>query len=225
MRVYWLEDCQSLLWEDCEPYLCYVSLQRRRKLVQMQSLRAKKLGLLGQLLLRERLCSLTGEENRRLKFSSGKSGKPYAKGYPQVFFNLSHSQNAVACVFSHAPVGLDIQAVGPLRASVVKHVFAPEEQRMLHAALAKERMFAGIWTRKEAYGKYLGCGATFPLLQTNTLHMQGVRLRTYANGQYALSVCAHKLPGALCVVRLGAKEFLQHAAKTLSPIPETDKGV
>ncbi len=218
MTVYWLEGCQSISMRDYRAWLSLVGPAQQEKILQMQSARAQKLGIMGQLLLRERLCSLTGEENRRLAFGYSQNGKPYLQGYPHVFFNLSHSKDSVACVLSRQPIGLDIQAIGPYRPRVVKRFFTKEEQELLFSTHQKDALFAGLWTRKEAYGKYLGCGITFSLLQQNTLYRSDAAVQTYLSGQYALSVCAKNLLAPLRVVKMGAKSWLEYAQKALGPV-------
>lgn len=89
---------------------------------------------------------------------------------------------------------------------------------MLFLSPQKDALFAGIWTRKEAYGKYLGCGITFSLLQQDTLHPSDAAVQTYLGGQYALSVCAKNLLAPLRVVKMGAESWMEYAQNALEPV-------
>ncbi len=37
------------------------------------------------------------------------TGKPYLRLHPELFFNISHSGEWIACVLGNVPVGIDIQ--------------------------------------------------------------------------------------------------------------------
>ncbi len=99
-------------------------------------------------------------------------GKPYFEGHDNVAFNLSHSGNMVACALSILPVGqiapavgVDLQLVSPdtVRAERVSERYFTEGERIQLSRVAADgpsycRLFAQIWTKKEALLKCLGVG-------------------------------------------------------------------
>ena len=98
-------------------------------------------------------------------------GKPYFAEKEGVSFNLSHSDNMVACVLSisedaapAAAVGVDIQRIpdDPQKAArVAERYFTANERASLPSAEEKEAFctaFARLWTQKEAYVKCIGEG-------------------------------------------------------------------
>ncbi len=99
-------------------------------------------------------------------------GKPFFLDEPRVEFNLSHSDNLVACVLSLAdegeeealPVGVDIQRI-PSRVDqaerIAERYFSDKERASLPSTNDKEAFcqeFACLWTKKEAYLKCVGVG-------------------------------------------------------------------
>lgn len=114
-------------------------------------------------------------------------GKPFLPGLPDIHFNLSHSGDYIACAFSDQEVGLDLQEHSRPHTSIVriaKRFFSAKEYEAIlalraaalpadnssvgsgHPANADDSdnsacrlpLFYNLWTIKEAYLKYLGCG-------------------------------------------------------------------
>lgn len=90
---------------------------------------------------------------------AGPHGKPALTGGPH--FNLSHSGGlAVVAVCRAAPVGVDVEAVRPLRRlrGLAERVMSAEELSAFERARDPERFFFELWTRKEAVVKAIGEG-------------------------------------------------------------------
>lgn len=88
----------------------------------------------------------------------GPYGKPYLKNYPDVFFNISHSGQWVACAVSDKAIGIDVQEVTTFSHDVAAKVCNNVELSMIESANDPAAEFTRIWTRKEAYLKMLGYG-------------------------------------------------------------------
>lgn len=88
-------------------------------------------------------------------FAYMENGKPYLESCPEVYFNLSHSMNIIACVISNAEVGVDIECVREIRDLTVQKVFSDRERKM--AGGSKEE-YVKLWTMKESFAKLLGTG-------------------------------------------------------------------
>lgn len=93
-------------------------------------------------------------------------GGPHGRPAPEdpgiaLHFSLSHSGRLALLAFAAAPVGVDVQAVGPAEAAEdTKGVLHPLEEAELAACPESRRphAFARAWVRKEAYLKGLGTG-------------------------------------------------------------------
>ena len=101
-------------------------------------------------------------------FCLGRDGKPsFSEKITEktgIFFNLSHSGNYLAGAFSDREIGLDIQTTSPPHGDVLciaRRFFTPDEYKLLAAVKDPENqleLFFRLWSIKEAYLKYCGCG-------------------------------------------------------------------
>lgn len=89
----------------------------------------------------------------------GVHGKPSFARHPEIFFSLSHCRSGAMCVVSRGNVGCDIESANrKVSEAVMSRCFNSRETRAVHASSNPSLEFARIWTRKEAVGKFLGCG-------------------------------------------------------------------
>lgn len=102
-----------------------------------------------------------------VRYTYGAKGKPYLQTeekLPNVFFNLSHSEDYVICAVSGREVGADIQKMRTERTKRLADRFFSEKEGQLlqHSGGSEQRLelFYRLWTRKEAYGKLTGEGIT-----------------------------------------------------------------
>lgn len=96
-----------------------------------------------------------------LTYRYGEKGKPYFQEIP-LFFSLSHSGEYVLCAVSPQEIGADIQKLQPADVlKLGKRFYAESEYLALEcceSAKERQRLFFGLWSRKEAYGKLTGEG-------------------------------------------------------------------
>lgn len=91
------------------------------------------------------------------EISYNSQGKPYFLTHREIFFNISHSSNYVACIIGDRPVGIDIEGDHKGRQNLAKRFFDASEAEWIEECDSDERFFR-IWTLKEAYGKATGQG-------------------------------------------------------------------
>lgn len=101
-------------------------------------------------------------EEIEAELEKGEHGKPYFRHFPQIHFNISHSQGIAACAISDYEVGIDVEKIAPLRASVARRILAEKELEFLQTfdKAGQEEMFCRFWTLKESYLKLDGSGLT-----------------------------------------------------------------
>lgn len=117
------------------------------------------------------------------------SGKPMI---PRISFNLSHSGALAVCAFSDAPVGIDIERIGPARLPLAKRFFHPHEVDILFKTPKEEQdlLFFRIWTMKEAYLKRSGLGISGGLRGFDVFSIDPPLFHTAVlDGEYCLAVC------------------------------------
>ncbi len=118
-------------------------------------------------------------------------GKPFLPEYPHIHFNISHCEKAVACGFSHSPLGVDVQHLVPYKESLAGYFMTAEERAEILSG-DKEQGFTRLWTLKESYGKCLGLGIGYPMSGTTLIHErspQGHIMKSHCKDGFWLSVC------------------------------------
>ena len=139
----------------------FADKDKQERINRMKMKSDKDLTLTGDILAKTAIKKVFGIPMADIKFRYGESGKPYAAGYPNIHFNISHSGSAVVCAVYDRPVGIDIQIMknGDFD-SLAKRVFTEKEQGLFFSAPQDvcQEQFYRIWTAKESYLKYLGTG-------------------------------------------------------------------
>ncbi|MBQ9742632.1 MAG: 4'-phosphopantetheinyl transferase superfamily protein [Ruminococcus sp.] len=120
-------------------------------------------------------------------------GKPRAL-HSSVQFSISHSGNYVACVTDSSPVGIDIQTIGNVSPSTIRHTCTEQELLFVWGNNRNEitspdiiLRFLQVWTAKEAYLKYTGQGITAGLRSIAVADESGI-LRTLPTGQKLITI-------------------------------------
>lgn len=113
------------------------------------------------------------------RFDYTPEGKPLLADHPHIHFSLSHCREAVGCLLSDRPCGLDIERIRPVKDSLVRHTMNADECRKIFASERPDAAFIRLWTRKEAVLKLRGTGIANHLrdaIDPEQLH--GVSLHT-----------------------------------------------
>ena len=83
-------------------------------------------------------------------FEYGEHGKPLIVGYPDIHFNLSHCREAVICVVSDHPVGVDIESIHRYSESLARYVMSDTEMEEILHAENPALVFAAV--KRSGYG-------------------------------------------------------------------------
>lgn len=91
------------------------------------------------------------------KLGYKKSKKPFLNKYKNLFFNISHSKNAIVCGISKHNIGVDIELIRNLDIKTIKKACTNSEFLKYSKYTAnKAELFFKIWTRKESFCKKNG---------------------------------------------------------------------
>ena len=146
------------IWEfDLETALKDISEQRREQTLRFKHEQSQRLCVLAYLLLKKGLCEEYGITGNPI-FEYNEHGKPSIVGHPEIFFNLSHCKEAVVCVISDKPVGVDVESIREYRESLVRYTMNEDEIREIESAEHPDVAFIRLWTMKEATLKLFGTG-------------------------------------------------------------------
>lgn len=105
---------------------------------------------------------------RELRFRTNAYGRPFLVAYPDLSFNISHTEGLIAlAVAQRGAIGMDVERLQTRRATsaLADFSFAASERIALNAIGAEEfdEAFFTYWTLKESYIKALGTGLSTPL--------------------------------------------------------------
>lgn len=128
-----------------------------------------------------------------ISFSYTFYGKPFCQNYRNFHFNMSHSGNYVAYIFSfNHEVGIDIEFIKedfPLE-SLILQVMSHSERKVFHKLTDSQKIdfFYDTWTLKESFLKAVSVGLSYPLPNLTTLLDQntGPRLQFSLGSQPSL---------------------------------------
>ena len=141
--------------------------------------------------LTERLICDAAEEYgiREPRVLRDERGKPYLDG-ESVFLSVSHSGRYFVCVLDSVPVGIDIQQERKLKKEIAHRYFTDRENRWIREH--GESGFFKLWTRKEAYCKYLGTGLAEIIKGTDVLNRQDVEFMEFQLEKGMYCACCRK---------------------------------
>lgn len=138
--------------------MCLISTEKKRKLENIKNLTNRKLSLYGELFVRHYVVSRKNIKNCNIRFEKNEHGKLYLADSQDLYFNISHSQNAVVVAFSRHENGVDIEKIRNIDLNIAKYCFSIEENEYIRNSINQLSSFWEIWTKKEAYLKYVGVG-------------------------------------------------------------------
>lgn len=112
--------------------------------------------------LRSLLAIYTGQPPASLQFTISATKKPGLVGWPDLYYNVSHSGEWALVALSQTPIGVDVEKINtdfPFQ-DIIRHNFSRAEQRCVETAPDPVSCFYQCWTRKEALLKATGRGLT-----------------------------------------------------------------
>lgn len=190
MYIYCLP-IHNLTFTDSDTCLLkFVSSQRQDKILRYHFDIDQKLSLYSAILVRKVLSDMSGIPANKLLFYCQLNHKPELINLPQYKFSFSHTRNFILCCLSlKKEVGADVERIENPPYEIMEQVFHPEETLYVLSSKNPSVAFYEIWTKKEAYMKFLKTGLTGSLAQINTLqHELATSFLTWCEGNYMCSV-------------------------------------
>lgn len=129
----------------------------------------------------------------QLIFDKSKEGKPFLAEYKNIDFNISHTDGMVLCgITDSGRVGVDVEHNRKVHKNVSAKVFHLDEISYVNSSPEQsEDRFFEIWTKKEAYTKYIGTGLRNDLTQISMLNKDiSDKLYHWQNNSFYYSVCS-----------------------------------
>ncbi len=147
---------------EFEKYYKEASDFRQKKIDSLRFRKDKNLSLAAAVLLDRGLKSFNLRE-KDMSYSFVENKKPVFSDYKDLFFNISHSDKAVAVILSDTDSGCDIEKISNCNLKIAKRFFCKDEYDFLLNSKERDVDFYRIWTLKESYMKATGKGMKLPL--------------------------------------------------------------
>ncbi|MDA3799342.1 MAG: 4'-phosphopantetheinyl transferase superfamily protein [Kiritimatiellae bacterium] len=144
----------------CE-YERFITDEESSKSNRFKYPQGKERYILSKAWTREYISEILDIEPKTIKFQKTANGKPYLSEYPDVFFNISHSEDYFAIVVNEKQdVGIDIEKIRYSEniEKLAGKAFGPKEIAKIRSITDKEeqtQLFYHFWTRREAVIKCL----------------------------------------------------------------------
>jgi 4'-phosphopantetheinyl transferase len=190
-----------------------LSQDERRRIERLRKPGDRNRAVVGRLLAKAILASVSRAPINTIHIERDGSGRPIVvapiKDGWHLDLSLSHSGQWVVCTLAEsALVGVDVEQMAEIDPGVMEYAFTNDEKRVVVSRGPEEQTaaFFDIWTCKEAYGKAIGKGITYDLLQLNInlldngavqADFEGVPLTSHCfqryeiDPQYRLSLCVN----------------------------------
>ena len=149
------DDMTQCSEQEVARLLQLVSAQRREQALRFTHLFGQYCCLKSYEMLQQLLAS-TYTLHSTPTFLYNEYGAPSIKNGP--YFSISHCKSGIAVAVSDQPIGIDIEAVRPLKVDLVKKTMNPLEQEIIFSDTQPDWAFTRLWTRKEAFLKMKGTG-------------------------------------------------------------------
>ncbi|GIO33335.1 MULTISPECIES: 4'-phosphopantetheinyl transferase family protein [Paenibacillus] len=165
-------------WQDgahIRRLLAYLPDEVRTRAATYRSERDADRRIVSDALKRVAACMENGLRLNEIELFRDGFGKPSLKGFPDYFFNVSHSMDWVVCAVSaKGMIGVDVERVGGAEAEAAELCFTPRElaEWKMQPPERRDAFFFELWTLKESYAKAVGQGLSIGLSSLETIRHQ-----------------------------------------------------
>lgn len=159
MKIYLVNGIDALDESFIEKCISFFPTWRREQLLAHKHHKGKIQNGLGYLLLIHALRE-EGVFHEMPDFRYNEHGKPFLKNYPDWYFSISHSRNAVCCIIAKKDIGIDIEEIREYKEPLAKYSCNDKEMSAINQSKDKADEFYKLWTKKEAAFKLIGTGIT-----------------------------------------------------------------
>lgn len=173
---------------DLEAALKEISEQRREQALKFKHEQGRRLCVLAYLLLKQGLREAYGITENPV-FDYNEHGKPAIVGHPEIFFNLSHCKEAVVCVISDQPIGVDVESIREYKEPLVNYTMNDTEIREINKAENPATAFIRLWTMKEATMKLIGTGISNDM--KTVIDTRTYKYTTVERQRYIYTICEY----------------------------------
>lgn len=192
IKIYFFKIFNNNFTEDDYKIYNTLSIERKNKIDKRNTDINKKICLYSDIILRHFLCKETHLKNSDLLFLKNEFGKPYLSNFTNIKYNISHTKDALLIGISDKEIGVDIEKKRNINIRIAKRFFTENEYKYILEKNSSNR-FLEVWTRKEAYAKFVGKGLSIGLNSFDTIKRSYLnKIHTIYLSDYIISICAEQ---------------------------------
>lgn len=167
MKIYFCELPDGVTTESV---ISYLPTSRREELQKIKSEKNRALSAYATLLAIAVISKNSGIDTADIQFDKLEYGKPVVKNYPEIHFNLSHTDGMIVCAYASSPVGVDVEHQRFISKQATERILTYDEFDLLEDSPETEMnsVILDIWTKKEAFTKCEGAGLLHDFGTINT---------------------------------------------------------
>ena len=190
-KLYFIEIDESINKNIFNKLLLLTSEEKQKKINKFRFDVDKSLSLYPDILVRFLACKELNISNDALQFGINKYGKPYLTNYPDFYYNISHTRNAIIVGISNKEIGVDVERIKAFDSKIAERFFSVNEINYIRSISSNQDVrFYEIWTKKEAYTKWIGKGLSVSLKSFDvTSDELSQKISTFENYGYICSIC------------------------------------
>lgn len=126
----------------------------------------------------------------KLIIRKDKYGKPFLVNFSNIHYNISHTKGLIVCAISDDLIGIDVERIRNFNKRIPQRFFTKTEyDYIFYKEKDENRRFFEVWTRKEAYVKWLGKGMEIPFDSFDVINE--TRIMTTYIDEYVVSICSN----------------------------------
>lgn len=195
MQLYYLPIQDPKISEADSMLLEHESSARQYRIERYKFDIDKKLSLYANLLLRKCMSTLLQVPPCDIQIEQKDLQKPMLINNTNIDFNYSHTHSAILLgISTDGKIGVDIEPISEHIPNDLHLFFHKRELAYIERASKPQKAFYEIWTKKEAYAKYLGLGLSADLVSINTLSSSmGLHFKTWQQDFYICSIYSDEI--------------------------------
>lgn len=221
--------------EKTEKMISILPPKRRKKAASYRFLKDKRLCCMAYYLFIYGMINeglLAKGDSALIDFDYNDNGKPSICG-KNIEFNISHCDEAVACVIADNPIGVDVQNFDTgIDMDTMRMIFSENEISDIQSSKDNNYSISRYWVIKESYLKCIGTGINdnmsqldFSSFSSDSFNKDGYSYIIKRMKNYYLSVCERRMSiedAEICII---SPQQIDELTVALSLCSNREKGI
>lgn len=221
--------------EKTEKMISILPPERRKKAASYRFLKDRRLCCIAYFLFIYRIINeglLAKDDSALIDFNHDDNGKPFICE-KSIEFNISHCDEAAACVIADNPIGVDVQNFDTgINKDMMQMIFSENEISDILSSKDNDYSISQYWVIKESYLKCLGTGINDNMSQidfssffSDSFNKDGYSFTIKRMKNYCLSVCEKRMSVEDVEICIISPQQIDELIVALCLSRNTEKGI